>query len=79
LFAFVLILNVQEKYRSKDRYYVDASMNGNAPDSLTSFINNQTAPPQSSLNSGGVICDAVELGTVTSNVLINENYVEVSL
>jgi len=58
---------------------VDASINGNAPDSLIPFINNQTAPPQSSLNSGGVIRDAVELGTVTSNILINENYAEVSL
>jgi len=57
---------------------VDASINENAPDSLKPFINNQTAPPQSSLNSGGVIRDAVELGTVTSNVLLNENYVEIS-
>jgi len=54
-------------------------MNGNVPELIIPFINRQTAPPQSSLNSGGIIRDAVELGTVTSNVLINENYVEVSL
>jgi len=58
---------------------VDASINGNVPESIIPFINHQTVPPQSSLNSGGIIRDAVELETVTSNVLVNENYTEVSL
>jgi len=49
-------------------------VNQNAPDSMKPFINNQTAIPQSSLNSGGSIREAVEIGTVTSSVLINENY-----
>jgi len=58
---------------------VDASINGNVPELIIPFIDRQTAPPQSSVNSGGIIRDAVELGTVTSNVLVNENYAEVSL
>jgi len=57
---------------------VNASINGNSPESIIPFIHHRTAP-QSSLNRGGIIREIVELETVSSNVLVNENYTEVSL